>query len=73
MILVDTNVVSEPLRPKPSEAAVAWLDANFEMCAVSTITMMELAIGVSCCRRVDGATGCRWRYPSPSAVSAHVS
>jgi toxin FitB len=46
MILVDTNVVSEPLRPKPSEVVTAWFDANFEMCAVSTITMMELAIGV---------------------------
>lgn len=46
MILVDTNVVSEPLRPNPSKSAVAWLDAHFELCAVSTITMMELAIGI---------------------------
>lgn len=46
MILVDTNVVSEPLRPTPAAAVVAWLDANFDSCAVSAITVLELSIGV---------------------------
>jgi predicted nucleic acid-binding protein len=46
MILVDTNVVSEPLRRAPSPAVVAWLDANFESCALSAITVLELSIGV---------------------------
>lgn len=46
MILVDTNVVSEPLRPAPSPTVIAWLDANFEICAVSAITILELSIGV---------------------------
>lgn len=46
MILVDTNVVSEPLRPAPAPAVVAWLDAHFDSCALSAITVLELSIGV---------------------------
>ncbi len=46
MILVDTNVVSEPLRPAPAMAVVAWLDAHFDACAISAITVLELSIGV---------------------------
>ena len=26
MILLDTNIISEPLRPKPDSAVIAWLD-----------------------------------------------
>ena len=46
MILVDTNVVSEALRPAPSPRVVDWLDQNFDICAVSAITVLELGIGV---------------------------
>ena len=46
MILLDTNVVSEPLRPHPAAPVLAWLDAHFEICAISTITILELEIGV---------------------------
>jgi toxin FitB len=46
VILLDTNVVSEPLRPRPAAAVLAWLDAHFETCAISTITILELEIGV---------------------------
>ena len=28
MILLDTNVVSEPMRPKPDRKVLAWLDAR---------------------------------------------
>jgi toxin FitB len=28
MILLDTNVVSEPWKPVPDEAVTAWLDAQ---------------------------------------------
>jgi predicted nucleic acid-binding protein len=46
MILLDTNVVSEPLRPRPDGTVLAWLDAHFETCAISTVTILELEIGV---------------------------
>lgn len=46
MILIDTNVVSETLRLAPAAAVVAWLDANYEDCAVSAISVLELTVGV---------------------------
>lgn len=48
MILLDTNVVSEPLRPRPSAAVVAWLDAQPpETLYLSAITVAELRAGVA--------------------------
>jgi predicted nucleic acid-binding protein len=46
VILIDTNVVSEALKPAPSVAVLGWLDANFDDCAVSAITVLELEVGV---------------------------
>ena len=47
MILVDTNVVSEPLRPIPEARVVEWLDAQaLETLYVSAITVAELRFGV---------------------------
>ncbi|CAN5920320.1 type II toxin-antitoxin system VapC family toxin [soil metagenome] len=46
MILVDTNVVSEALKPAPANSVIDWLDANFEACAISTITILELEVGI---------------------------
>ena len=28
MILLDTNVLSEPLKPEPAPAVIAWLDGQ---------------------------------------------
>lgn len=39
MIILDTNVLSEPLRRKPSPAVVEWLDAQ----AIMTLTTIGLA------------------------------
>lgn len=48
MILLDTNVVSEPLRPLPSQAVVAWINAQpLETLFLSAITVAELRAGVS--------------------------
>ena len=46
MILLDTNVVSEALRSAPSTLVLAWLDEHFDACAISTITILELEVGV---------------------------
>ncbi|WP_377154823.1 type II toxin-antitoxin system VapC family toxin [Roseateles sp. UC29_93] len=47
MILLDTNVVSEPLKPRPSAAVLGWLNAQDPWdLHISTITVAELFAGV---------------------------
>ncbi len=46
MILLDTNVISEALRPAPSPTVVSWLNANHVNAAISSITIFELEAGV---------------------------
>ena len=47
MILVDTNVVSEPLRPVPEPRVAEWLDAQaLETLYLSVISVAELRLGV---------------------------
>jgi predicted nucleic acid-binding protein len=48
MILVDTNVISEPLRKAPDRRVVAWLDTQaVETLYLSAITVAELRFGVA--------------------------
>ena len=48
MILLDTNVVSEPLRPAPDARVVAWIDAQpVETLFLSAITVAELRAGMA--------------------------
>lgn len=48
MILLDTNVVSEPLRPAPDPAVVRWLDAQApETLYLSAITLAEVRFGIA--------------------------
>ena len=48
MILLDTNVVSEPLRPRPDAVVTAWLDAqNLETLYLSALTVAELRYGIA--------------------------
>jgi predicted nucleic acid-binding protein len=48
MILLDTNVVSEPLRVKPNARALAWIDAQpIQTLYLSTITVAELRVGIA--------------------------
>ena len=47
MILLDTNVVSEPMRSNPDPGVVAWLDAQAaEGLYLSTISLAELLLGI---------------------------
>ena len=47
MILIDTNVVSEPLRKAPEPRVAGWLDAQaLETLYLSAITVAELRFGV---------------------------
>ena len=48
MILLDTNVVSEPLRQAPEARVIAWMDAQpMETLFLSAITVAELRAGVA--------------------------
>ena len=58
MILLDTNVISELMRPQPDEHVVAWI--NHQVTArlyVSTVTVAEIEYGLEIrpdgCRRQD--------------------
>lgn len=47
MIILDTNVVSEPLRPAPDATALAWLDAQEPRTLyLTTVNLAELLAGV---------------------------
>ena len=48
MILLDTNAVSEPLRPAPDSRVIEWIDAQLlETLFLSAITVAELRAGVA--------------------------
>jgi toxin FitB len=48
VILLDTNVVSEPLRPVPDARVIHWVDAQaLETLFLSAITVAELRAGVA--------------------------
>jgi predicted nucleic acid-binding protein len=44
--LVDTNVFSEPVKPKPDADVIAWLRKNESRIYVSTITLGEIRRGI---------------------------
>ncbi|MBO9195296.1 type II toxin-antitoxin system VapC family toxin [Rhizobium sp. 16-449-1b] len=48
MILLDTNVISEPWKPVPDQAVVDWLNAQaIETLFLSAVTIAELRFGIS--------------------------
>ncbi len=47
MIILDTHLVSEPLKSKPDAAVLAWLDRQApETLYLTTITLAELQAGI---------------------------
>jgi len=51
VLLLDTNVLSEALKPSPEPRVIEWLDLYFSESAVSTVTLFELAAGIALLRR----------------------
>ena len=48
MIVLDTNMVSEPLKPKPAPAVLHWLDAQEpQTLYITSIVWAELLAGVA--------------------------
>ncbi|MEE4024669.1 type II toxin-antitoxin system VapC family toxin [Gordonia sp. PKS22-38] len=58
MIILDTNVVSEPMRRRPEQRVLEWLDMqNLETLYLTTVTVGELRYGLAVLptgRRRDG-------------------
>lgn len=51
MILIDTNVISEPLRKAPAARVIAWIDEQpLETLYLSAISVAELRFGVAALR-----------------------
>jgi len=49
MIVLDTNVISEMMRPAPSPLVISWLDAQrAETLYLSAITIAEIRFGIAC-------------------------
>ena len=46
MIVLDTNVVSEPLRPRPDPRVIHWLSALSDDVALTAVGVGELLLGV---------------------------
>ena len=47
MIILDTNVVSEPFKPTPSPAVMRWLDAQDpETLCITVVNLAELLSGI---------------------------
>lgn len=47
MIVVDTNVISEVMRPQPSPLVLSWLNARgSSQLFVTTVTLAEIATQV---------------------------
>jgi predicted nucleic acid-binding protein len=48
VIVLDTNVISEPMRPRPDAGVIAWLNAQSDTALFTTsVTVMELRFGVA--------------------------
>jgi toxin FitB len=47
MIVVDTNVLSEPFRPQPEPRVIAWLRAHADDICMTSVSVHELRFGVA--------------------------
>jgi predicted nucleic acid-binding protein len=47
MVILDTNVVSETMRPIPDQAVIAWLDRQAEASIwITSVTVLEIRTGI---------------------------
>jgi predicted nucleic acid-binding protein len=63
VIILDTNVLSEPLRPSPDERVVEWLDAQIvETLFLTTVTLAEVRYGIAALPSGKRRTGLAERF-----------
>jgi len=49
VIILDTNILSELMRPKPDSGVLKWLDAQeVSQLAITSITVAEVLFGLAC-------------------------
>ena len=66
MIVLDTNVLSEPLKPQPSAAVLDWLDAQAPgTLYLSAITVAELLAGICVDEHGVGQAALRRAFRQP--------
>jgi predicted nucleic acid-binding protein len=70
LIVLDTNVISEPFRPRPDRRVIAWIAAQPDI-AVSAISLSELFCGVA--RLPAGRRREALATSIESTLAAHVS
>jgi predicted nucleic acid-binding protein len=77
MIILDTNVLSEPLKSRPDPKVLAWLDAQAaETLFMSSISYAELRFGVLRMPTGSGRTTLppksnrRWKYLRTGRLSS---
>ncbi len=71
MFLVDTNVLSETSRPRPSPSVLAFLDTQPTV-ALSVVSLMELETGILLAPRAKRDRLSRWLEAITSSVSIVV-
>lgn len=67
MIVLDTNVLSEPLRSAPDPGVLAWLAEITEPVAITAVSVGELLVGVG--RLPEG----RWKDELRQAIETTVA
>ena len=74
MILLDTNVVSEVMKARPTEVVVAWLNAqDSEKLYVSAVTIGEIAYGQRILPDGKRRSGFRERFERFITLAFHCS
>jgi predicted nucleic acid-binding protein len=47
MIFLDTNVISETMRPRPDRSVLRWIENNGPLLTISTIVLAEILFGIN--------------------------
>jgi predicted nucleic acid-binding protein len=72
MILLDTNVLSEPLKPRPDPGVIAWLDRQaYDQLCISAVNVMEMLDGAArrgASRRRRAQTAPRGGHQQPASA-----
>ena len=64
MVVLDTNVVSEAMKPEPHPSVRAWLNEQAaETLYISSVTLAELLFGI----------GAMWGFPIPDGYIAAIA
>lgn len=62
MIILDTHVVSEPLKPAPDAAVLSWLNVQEpQTLYLTSISLAELLSGIAALPTDAAATHSSWR------------